>query len=353
MLRPNLYWLLVFVPVSLAVDLTRGSSLLLFITCAIAIVPLAGLVGRSTGSIAAHSGPRVGGLLNATFGNLTEMIIGVLLVAAGEVEVVKASLIGSIIGNLVLVLGASLFIGGLRHKELRFSARSAGLQTASLLLAVLALVMPAIFVSTDRTTGAEREVVSVVVAGVLILLYIATLIYTQVTHAHLFRAAEAEGPSEWGRRTALLILLAAAVVVGVESELLVTSLEPTVAAIGFTKVFVGIFVVAVIGNAAEHVSAVGFAWHNQADVTMEIVFGSSAQIAMFVAPLLIFVSLALSRPMDFVFTPFEIAAVGLSTIIVGLISLDGRSNWLEGLQLLGAYVIMAISFFFVGSPLSR
>jgi len=349
-LRPNLYWLLVFVPLSLAVVLLRGSPLLLFVTSAVAVIPLAALVGRSTGSIAAHSGPRVGGLLNATFGNLTEVIIGVLLVAAGEFEVVKASLIGSIIGNLVLVLGASLFIGGLRHKELRFSARSAGLQTASLLLAVLALVMPAIFVSTERTSGGEREIVSVVVAGVLILLYGATLIYTQITHAHLFRTPEAAEPAEWSRRQALLVLLVVAVVVGLESELLVSSLEPTIAAVGFTKVFVGIFVVAVIGNAAEHASAVGFAWRGQTNVTMEIVFGSSVQIAMFVAPLMIFVSLLVARPMDFVFSPSEIVAVGLSTVIVGLISLDGRGNWLEGLQLLGAYVIMGVSFYFVGTP---
>jgi Ca2+:H+ antiporter len=346
--RPSLYWLLVFVPISVIVELVGGQPLAVFATACLAIVPLAALIGRSTESLAAHSGPRVGGLLNATFGNLTELVVAVLLVSAGEFEVVKASLIGSIVGNMVLVMGASFFAGGLRHKELFFSNRSAGLQTSSLLLAVLALMMPALFVDLNPNTGGERLVVSVVVAAVLILLYVAALFFTNVTHRSLFRETKESEEAEWSRNVAILVLLVSAVVVGIEAEFLTRSIEPTVAALNISRVFVGMFVIAIVGNAAEHASAVLFALRNKMEVVLEITFGSSTQIALFVAPLLVFVSLAIGRPMDFVFSPFEVAAVGLSTVIVAVAVLDGRTNWLEGLQLLGAYVILGVSFFFVG-----
>lgn len=347
--RPSLSWLLVFVPVSLVAVLFGAPALVAFATSALAIVPLAGLIGRATESLAVHAGPRVGGLLNATFGNITEMIIGVLLVAGGEIDVVKASLMGSILGNIVLVLGASLLAGGLRYRELRFSARSATVQSTSLLLAVLGLLMPALFVNFDASSGLQREIVSVVVALVLIVLYVGSLVFMQFTHAFLFRVPKAEEAAELTRNRAILLLLVAAVLVGLESELLVGSLEPSVVTLGVSRTFIGLFVVATIGNAAEHASAVRFALRNKTDVSMEIAFGSSTQIALFVAPVLVLISLAIGRPMDFVFSPFEVAAVGLSTIIVGVVVLDGRSNWLEGLQLLGAYVIIAISFFFVGT----
>jgi len=348
--RPSIYWLLVFVPISVTVELVGGQPLAVFATACLAIVPLAALIGRSTESLAAHSGPRVGGLLNATFGNLTELVVAVLLVSAGEFEVVKASLIGSIVGNMVLVMGASFFAGGLRHKELFFSNRSAGLQTSSLLLAVLALMMPALFVNLRSNTTDQRLVVSVGVAAVLIALYLAALLFTNVTHSQLFRAPTEDEEAEWSMARAITILMATALVVGLESELLVRSIEPAIEALGISRVFIGMFVIAIVGNAAEHSSAVVFALRNKMDVSLEIAFGSSTQIALFVAPLLVFVSLALGKPMDFVFSPFEVAAVALSTLMVAVAVMDGRTNWLEGLQLLGAYVILGVSFFFVGGP---
>jgi Ca2+:H+ antiporter len=347
--RPSVYWLLVFVPVSLLFEFLLKQPVAIFATSCVAILPLAALLGRATDELAIHSGPRVGGLLNATFGNITELIISILLVAAGEFTVVKASLIGSIVGNLFLVLGASILAGGLRFREQEFSMRSAGVHSSSLLLAVTALLLPALFVNTTPSTPSQRLVISAVVAVVLMVLYGAALLFTLVTHVHLFRAPESDERADWSFRRAILVLLLAAIVVGVESEFLVGSLEPTVHALGLSKVFVGLVIVAIIGNAAEHASAVFFAIRNKMDVAMEISFGSSTQIALFVAPLLVFVSLAIGRPMDFVFSGLEVVAVALATIIVAAIVVDGRSNWLEGAQLLGAYVIIAVTFFFVAA----
>lgn len=350
MLRPSLYWLLVFVPVSVALELTGGSPIAVFVTSSLAIIPLAGLIGRATESLAVHAGPRVGGLMNATFGNITELIIAVLLISASQFEVVKASLIGSILGNLLLVLGASFLAGGLRFKEPHFSTRSVGVQTSSLLLAVLALVMPALFVNLNPSTGAQRLVMSGVVAVVLIVLYVCALYFVFVTHSQLFRAPEGDEEAEWPVPIATGVLLVAALVVGIEAEFLTRSLAPVEQQLHLSPIFIGMFVVAIVGNAAEHASAVQFALRNKMDVAVEIAFGSSTQIALFVAPLLVFISLWLGHPMDFIFTAFEVAAVGLATLIVAVAVLDGRTNWLEGLQLLGAYVILGMSFFFVGIP---
>jgi Ca2+:H+ antiporter len=353
-LRPTLNWLLVFIPISLVFEFAVHQPVALFITACLAIVPLAGILSKATEQLAIRSGPRVGGLLNATFGNVTEMIISVMLIIAGQFEVVKASLIGSILGNLVLVLGAALFAGGLRFKQQRFSGRSASTHAASLLMAVTGLALPTVFVLAAPDTGLQRMVVSVGVAAILIALYVANLVFSLVTHAHLFRSTSVQGQAEapsWSATRAVLVLLAAAVVVGIESEFLVSSLEPTVVALGISKLFIGLFVVAIIGNAAEHAAAVMFALRNKLDISIEIAFGSSTQIALFVAPALVFVSLIVARPMDFIFLPIEVVAVGLSTLIAAFMTMDGRSNWLEGMQLLGAYVIMAVSFFFVRGAL--
>jgi Ca2+:H+ antiporter len=348
MRRPNIYWLLVFVPVSAVADLVLHQPVLIFATACMAIVPLAALIGRATDQLAVRAGARVGGLLNASFGNVTELIISILLIRAGEFDVVKASLIGSILGNILLVLGGSYLAGGLRFKEQRFSSRSAAVHSSSLLLAVSGLVMPAVFVALANDTAAQREVVSVTVGGVLILLYGAALLFTLVTHTHLFGVRQTEEQAEWSAARAVIVLLVAAVAVGVESEFLVGSLEPATASLGLSKVFVGLFVVAIIGNAAEHASAIIFALRNQMDISIEIAFGSSTQIALFVAPLLVFVSLPLGKPMDFVFSAYEVIAVTLAALIVAVTSRDGRSDWLVGLQLLGIYVILGISLFYVG-----
>jgi Ca2+:H+ antiporter len=348
MRKPGLYWLLVLAPVSLIVQLAFEQELMVFLTAAGAIIPLAGLIGRGTEELALHAGPRVGGLLNATFGNVTELIIAFFLILDGEIEVVKASLTGSILGNLLLVLGLSFLVGGLKHSEQSFNAQAASVHATSLVLAVIGLLMPALFVLTTGQHGfLEREVVSGTVATVLMALYAGALIFTMVTHEHLFHTPTEEEEAKWSVRKALVVLLAATALVAVESELLVGALEPALEDLGLSKFFVGLILVPIIGNAAEHSSAVTFALRDKVDVTLEIAIGSSTQIALFVAPALVFISLAVGHPMDFIFTTFEVAAVGLSTLIVAFISLDGRTNWLEGAQLLGAYAIMAISFFFV------
>ena len=347
-LRPSLEWLLVLVPVSVALELAGGNELLVFATSALAILPLAGLIGRSTEQLALHTGPRIGGLVNATFGNVTELIIAIFLILEDQTEIVKASLTGSILGNLLLVLGISFLVGGLKHEEQTYNARAATIHSTSLVLAVTALLMPALFAITqDSATPLEREVVSGTVAAVLIALYAAALAFMLVTHEHLFRTPDPEEHPSWSRTKAIVVLLAATAFVALEAELLVGSLEPALEDLGLSELFVGLIVIPIIGNAAEHSSAVLFALRNKLDVTLEIAIGSSTQIALFVAPALVFISLLVAHPMDFIFSTFEVAAVALSTILVFMISSDGRSNWLEGAQLTGAYVIMAISFFFV------
>jgi Ca2+:H+ antiporter len=270
------------------------------------------------------------------------------LILDDRIEIVKASLTGSILGNLLLVLGLSLFVGGVKHERQSFNARSASVHATSLALAVTGLLMPALFAlgATDATF-AEREIVSGVVAGVLIVLYVAALVFTLVTHEHLFRTPEEGETPAWTRKRAVVVLLLTTGAVALMSEFLVSSLEPALESLGLSELFVGLILIPVIGNAAEHSSAVMFALRNKVDVTLEIAIGSSTQIALFVAPVLVFISLAVGHPMDFVFSTFEVAAVGLSALLMTLISLDGESNWLEGAQLMGAYFIMAISFFFV------
>jgi Ca2+:H+ antiporter len=346
-LRPSLDWLLVLVPVSVVLQLAGGNELLIFLTSAGAILPLAGLIGRSTDQLALHTGPRIGGLVNATFGNVTELVIAFFLILDDQVDIVKASLTGSIIGNLLLVLGLSFLLGGLKHEEQTYNARAASIHATSLVLAVTGLLMPALFALGGRESFAQREVVSGTVAAVLMILYAAALLFTLVTHEHLFRTPSPEEHPVWSRRQAVGMLLVATAFVALEAEFLVSSLEPALEDLGLSEFFVGLIVIPIIGNAAEHSSAIMFALRNKVDVTLEIAIGSSTQIALFVAPALVFISLFVGHPMDFVFSTFEVAAVALSTVLVFMISSDGRSNWLEGAQLTGAYAIMAISFFFV------
>jgi Ca2+:H+ antiporter len=346
---PSIDWLLIFLPVSIVADLS-GQAVLVFATSALAIIPLAGLIGRSTEQLAVRLGPRLGGLLNATLGNITELIVAVLLINAGNFSIVKASLIGSILGNLLLVLGVAFLVGGLRHKEQQFSSRAAGVHSASMLLAVAGLLVPALLIlSTPNLGFFQKEVVSGIVAIVLILLYLAALVFTQITHAHLFHTPGGEEKATWSTRRALIALIGSAALVGLESELLVSSLGPAIGILRIPPVFVGLILIPLIGNAAEHSSAVFFAAKDRVDVTLEIAVGSSTQIAMFVAPVLVFISLAIGHPMDFLFNTFEVAMVTLATLIVAVISLDGRSNWLEGVQLVGAYVVMAAAAFFIQS----
>jgi Ca2+:H+ antiporter len=346
-LQPSIDWLLFLVPLAIVFEVAGGPDLAIFLTSAAAIVPLAGLIGRSTEQLALHVGPRLGGLINATFGNVTELIIAIFLIVEDRIEIVKASLTGSILGNLLLVLGVSFLVGGLKHEEQEYNARAASVHATSLVLAVTGLLMPALFALGAHRSLIEREVVSGTVAAVLIALYIAALAFTLITHEHLFRTPEASEEPTWSRRKAIGALLVATAFVALMSEFLVGSLDPAISSLGLSEGFVGLIVIPIIGNAAEHSSAVMFALRNKVDVTLEIAIGSSTQIALFVAPALVFISLLVGHPMTFVFTTFEVAAVAISTVLVFMISVDGRSNWLEGAQLVGAYGIMAISFYFV------
>jgi len=348
LLLSPLYLLLVFVPASIVAEALHQETAV-FVTSALAIIPLAALIGNATEQLAIRLGPRQGGLLNATLGNLTELIVGFFLVAAGDVAILKATLIGSIVGNLLLVLGLSFFVGGFRHDSMRFNRRSASVHSSSLLLAVAGLVVPAMLVLSSQVNAAGRETVSVLVAIVLMALYLAALVFTNITHAHMFHVPERDEKATWSSPVALAVLAVAALAVGFESEMLVSSLHSAISALRIPTVFVGLILIPVVGNAAEHASAVFFALKNKLDVAVEIAIGSSTQVAMFVAPLLVFASLAIAHPIDFVFTGFEIGIVALATLIVTVISLDGEANWLEGAQLLGAYVVIAVTAFFIAA----
>jgi Ca2+:H+ antiporter len=346
-MKPKLEWLLVLVPVAVALELLHADPIAIFMASTLAILPLAGLMGHSTEELAAHAGPRLGGLLNASFGNMAELIIAFFLILRGELEIVKASITGSIIANVLVVLGLAFVVGGRRRAEQRFSRASAGLHSSSLLIAVVALLMPALFALTPEATGFRTEAVSLGVAFVLIVVYGLSLLFSFKTHRDLFRSSYEHGRAKWSVGRALGVLGGATVFVALMAEFLVGALEHTVTELGLSKLFVGLIVVPIAGNAAEHSSAVLLAARDKMDVSIEIAIGSSTQIALFVAPLLVFVSLAVGKPMDFIFSGIEIAGVAFSALVLGFIALDGRSNWFEGAQLLGAYFIMAVSFFFL------
>lgn len=321
---------------------------LVFVGSVLGIVPLAALIGRATEDLAVHSGPRVGGFLNATFANLPEVIVSAFLILGGEIEVVKLAITGAIIGNLLLVLGGAMFLGGLRHRQQSFNAKVAGMHTVSLALAEVGLIMPALFHSASPVASpGARTSISVGVAAILMLIYLSTLLFSFKTHRDLLGIPVSETVASWSKGRAVLLLAGGALATAFLSDLLVSSLKPAVAVLGLSKPFVGLVLVPVVGNAAEHAGAIRLAVHNKMDVAIEVAVGSSTQIALFVAPLLVFFSLVVGRPIDFFFSGFEVAAVGVSTAIVALISLDGRSDWLEGAQLIAAYAIIALSFYFL------
>ena len=347
MLKPRLAWLLVFVPVAIVLELTHADPVIIFAVSALAILPLAGQIGHATEDMAARSGPQIGGLLNATFGNVTEMIIAFFLILEGELEVVKASITGSIIGNVLVVLGLAFLVGGWTREEQTFNRASAGLHSASLVIAVVGLMMPSLFSFTPEASGFRTEAVSVGVAIILIAVYILSLLFSFKTHKALFRSTEHSEEPKWSLGRALGVLAGATVLVGLMSEFLVGALEVTTEELGLSKLFVGLIVVPIVGNAAEHSSAIFLAAKDKMDVSVEIAVGSSTQIALFVAPMLVFVSLLVGQPMDLIFSGIEIAAVAFSALILGFITLDARSNWIEGAQLVAAYLIMAVSFFFL------
>ncbi len=347
--------LLVFIPISFALSHFHGPPVLTFAAAALAILPLAAYMGQATEELAKHLGPSIGGLLNATFGNATELIITILAVKAGQLDVVRASIVGSIIGNLLLVLGLSVFLGGIKHKTQTFDKEVAGAHTVMLVLAVIAILTPSLFVHAlpaARATVAANpniETLSLCVAGLLIAVYIGGLVFSLRTQQEMYRQGEEEEYEApvWNKRTSFLVLAVATAFVALESEVLVHSIEPTVNALGISKLFVGVILVPIIGNAAEHATAVTMALKNKMDVTINISVSSSTQIALFVAPLIVFLSIPLGHPLPFLFNTFELIAVAFSVIITAFIARDGKCNWLEGAQLLVVYAILALAFFFI------
>lgn len=371
-LRPSLNWLLVFVPVAVCLRFVPAleNPTALFVVSCLAIIPLAGLMGRATEHLAEHLGQGVGGLLNATFGNAAELIIALFALSKGLEGVVKASITGSIVGNVLLVLGMSVLGGGLKYPEQKFNRTAAGVTATALTLAAIALIIPTVFhetaarvpVTLGGWTPAREQSLSLAIAVVLFLTYCVTLVFSLGTHRELFIGEQSQGCAEevgrertlaeghgagWSTRKSVVMLLISTAFVALISEFLVGAVESARASLGLTEVFVGVIVVAVIGNAAEHSSAILMAVRDKMDLTLGIALGSSLQIALFVAPVLVFASYLFGRPMNLEFTIPEVVAVVASVFICEQIASDGESNWLEGVQLLSVYAILAILFYFL------
>jgi Ca2+:H+ antiporter len=348
--------LLIFVPIAIVLEyVVHARPEWIFVSSCLAIIPLAGLMGKATEHLAEHVGEGIGGLLNATFGNAAELIIAIMALRAGLYDVVKASLTGSIIGNILLVFGLSALVGGVRFPVQTFNKTAANLGTTMLTLAAIGLVVPAIFhyVVAGGPVVAEQDL-SLEISIILITTYVLSLVFTLRTHRHLYcgghgeEADEAMGTEGWSTGRSLLVLLIATAFVALMSEFLVGAVVATAKSFGMTEVFVGVILVAIIGNAAEHSTAVLMAIKDKMDIAINIAVGSSIQIALFVAPIMVFLSYVIGpQPMDLIFTNFEVLAITLSVAIMALISQDGESNWMEGVQLLAVYAILGIAFYFL------
>ena len=345
------FLLLAFIPISLYLGFFTEAKGLTFATVVLSIVILAGIIGYATKEIILQTHPAFGGFLNATFGNAVELIIAVLALRDGLLEVVQASIVGSIINNLLLLIGLSIFFGGLRHKEQRFNKISVGVSSTMLIIAIVGLAVPTVYSLTVGTGRAEVEIISYTVAAVLALIYLAGLFFAFVTHKHLFDASdEVKAASEKpgiSSKTAAIILLLATVMLFFESELLVDGFKYVTAEIGLTQAFLGMVVVAILSNIAEKMSAIKFATENKLDVSLEIGLSGATQIALFVVPVLVFVSHLFGYGFSLVFSPFDIVAVFFAVMIVNYLSSDGKCNWLEGAQLISVYLIIAIAYYFV------
>ena len=354
-LKPSLNWLLVFVPIAIALRFWPGGAnpTALFICSALGIIPLAGLIGCATEALATRVGAAIGGLLNVTFGNAAELIIALIALSKGLTSVVKASITGSIIGNVLLVLGLSALLGGAKYREQHFNRTAARTSAISLSLAAIALIIPSVFHAASRAgpTGWSPMIeqrLSLGIAAVLFITYACVLTFTLKTHKQHFGESETdEEGAGWSRAKSISVLLISTAFVAWLSEFLVGSIESVRTSLGLTEVFIGVIVVAIVGNAAEHSTAVTMAMKNKMDLSVGIAVGSSLQIALFVAPVLVFLSYAFGRPMDLEFTMPEIVAVVVSVYILFQINGDGETNWIEGVQLLSLYLILAILFFYL------
>ena len=373
-----IYFLLVFAPIAVALELVHADHILLFVLAAIALIPLAKLIGDSTEHLATHYGATTGSLLNVTFGNAAEIIIAVVAISAGLLDLVKASITGAIIGNILLIFGMSIVAGGFKYKEQRFSKENIGFQSSMLFIAIIGLAIPTILVATVLP-GSENEssvqLLSDSVAIILIVIYSLGIIFTFFTHKHLFVQTEepalVEGAppqsqpqqsqpqpqpqppnndhhKHWSKKKSFLLLAISMAGVVAVSEILVRTVEQTGEDLGFGELFVGAIIVGIVGNAAEHSSAIMLARKGKIELSIGIAAGSGTQIALFVVPILVFAGIAMGQPFTLVFTILELAVLFLAAIILNLIVHDGRSNWFEGVMLIAVYIIIAIAFFFAG-----
>ena len=363
------YFLLVFAPIAVALEFAHANHIVLFVIAAIALIPLAKLIGDSTEQLATYYGPTVGSLLNVTFGNAAEIIIAIVAISAGLLDLVKASITGAIIGNILLIFGLSVVAGGFRFKEQKFSRENIGFQSSMLFLAIIGLAVPTIMAYTVLPPSehpSEIQLLSDSLAIILIIVYILGIIFTFFTHKHLFvqpeepataagngaqpaaAAHDDDHHGHWSKKKSFILLAASMAGVIVVSEILVGSVEATGEELGFGELFVGAIIVGIVGNAAEHSSAILLARKGKMELSIGIAAGSGTQIALFVVPILVFAGIALGQPFSLVFTLFELAVIFLAAIILNLIVHDGRSNWFEGVMLTAVYVIIAIGFFFVG-----
>lgn len=340
-------YLLLFIPVSVLFRLLKFDAVWIFFASAFAIIPLAGILGIATEEISIYTGPRIGGFLNATFGNATELIIAIFALKDGLVDVVKASIAGSVIGNILLVLGASMFFGGLKFKSQKFNINAVELSSSMLLFSVIGLCIPAVFTHAVKPTllvQSRYESLNIGIACLFILIYILSLYFSFYTHKDLLGTEHEDTvEAKWSMKKSISILLSATLFIALESELLVSSVEPMTEYIGISKFFVGIILIPIIGNAAEHSTAIITALKNKMSIAVEIAIGSSLQVILFVAPVLILLSL-LFTPMSIVFNEFELISLIVAVLIANRVAGDGESNWLEGLQLIAVYVIIALSF---------
>jgi Ca2+:H+ antiporter len=376
-----LYFLLIFVPIAVILELVHTEDMVLFVVAALGLIPLAKLIGDSTEHLAAYYGSTLGSLLNVTFGNAAEIIIGVVSINAGLPDLVKASITGAILGNILLIFGLSIIAGGLKYKEQSFNKQNTGVQSSMLFLAVIGLAVPTVLAATtlkpvDMNNQIKIQFLSDSVAFLLLAVYVAGIIFTVFTHKHLFfaqppvevetemegqkrlslgrKGTDGEGQAEgkrnherWGKKKSFVLLGITMAGVVIVSEILVGSVEATTKEFGFGELFVGAIIIGIVGNAAEHTSAIILARKGKIDLSIGIAAGSGTQIALFVVPILVIAGIIMGKPVTLVFTIFEVVSIFLAAIILNLIASDGKSNWFEGLMLTVVYIIIAIGFFFI------
>lgn len=347
--------LLIFIPVTFIADFMGISQGMLFLFSSLSIVPLAVIIGDATEQISIYTGPKIGGLLNATMGNVPELLIGIFAVKAGLYNLVLASMAGSIMGNILLVLGFSIFLGGLRFKFQSFSKSIARCNFTLIFFAAMSIIIPFAFNYAVRghANAPERiQALSLGLAIIMILIYILGLIYSLITHRNIFvkheeHAGEDEEKPKWSLAKSIIVLAAATFFVALQSETLVATVEHTVKQFGLPEVFIGIILIPILGNVAEHASAMIMAVNNKVDISIEIAVGSSMQIALFVAPILVILSFILANPMPYVFNMFQVVSILISIGMSLYVFQDGKTNWLEGVLLIGCYLILGMAFFFL------